>query len=47
MKKPQFIENEIYHIYNRGVEKRDIFLEKKDYFRFIHDLLNSMMKIQY
>ena len=38
MKKPQFVENEIYHIYNRGVEKRNIFTEDKDYFRFIHDL---------
>ncbi|MBI5420924.1 MAG: transposase [Parcubacteria group bacterium] len=38
MQKPQFVENEIYHIYNRGVEKRDVFMEDKDYFRFIHDL---------
>jgi len=39
MKQPEFVNNEIYHIYNRGVEKRDIFSEEKDYFRFIHDLL--------
>ncbi|MFZ5559256.1 MAG: transposase [Patescibacteria group bacterium] len=38
MKKPQFENNEIYHIYNRGVEKRKIFLKDEDYFRFIHDL---------
>ncbi len=38
MKKPQFINNEIYHIYNRGVEKRDIFLDDQDRFRFIHNL---------
>jgi len=38
MKKPQFTEDKIYHIYNRGVEKRDIFMEDADYFRFIHDL---------
>ncbi len=38
MKKPPFINNHIYHIYNRGVEKRKIFLDNKDYFRFIHDL---------
>lgn len=38
MKQPIFANNEIYHIYNRGVEKRDIFLEDKDYFRFVHDL---------
>jgi len=30
--------NEIYHIYNRGVEKRQIFLNDRDYLRFIHDL---------
>lgn len=38
MKKPQFVSNQIYHIYNRGVEKRKIFLDDTDYFRFIHDL---------
>jgi len=27
--------NEIYHLYNRGVEKRPIFLIRKDYLRFI------------
>jgi len=26
--------NEIYHVYNRGVEKRPIFLIRKDYLRF-------------
>lgn len=29
---------EIYHVYNRGVEKRDVFCERVDYIRFIHDL---------
>jgi len=38
MQKPQFAKNEIYHIYNRGVEKRKIFLDNQDYLRFIHDL---------
>ena len=38
MKKPKFIPGNIYHIYHRGVEERKIFLEEKDYFRFIHDL---------
>ena len=38
MQKPQFTEDNIYHIYNRGVEKRQIFMDKSDYFRFIHDL---------
>jgi len=38
MRKVKFINDGIYHSYNRGVEKRDIFLDKQDYFRFIHDL---------
>ncbi len=38
MKKITFENNEIYNIYNRGVEKRKIFLDDKDCLRFIHDL---------
>jgi len=38
MEKPQFENNEIYHILNRGVEKRKIFLDDKDCLRFVHDL---------
>lgn len=38
MKRPAFVINEIYHIYNRGVDKRNIFLDDHDRFRFIHDL---------
>lgn len=38
MHRPLIAINEIYHIYNRGVEKRTVFLEDKDYLRFIHDL---------
>lgn len=38
MKRPQISNGEIYHIYNRGVEKRKIFLEDEDYLRFVHDL---------
>ncbi len=29
---------EFYHLLNRGVDKRNIFLDKQDYYRFIHDL---------
>ena len=29
---------EIYHVLNRGVDKRKIFMNDRDYFRFIHDL---------
>lgn len=38
MKKPQFITNAMYHIYNRGVEKRALFMDARDYLRFINDL---------
>lgn len=34
----KFVTNSYYHVYNRGVEKRDIFMEENDYLRFIHDL---------
>mgnify|MGYP001585595635 CR=1 FL=1 len=34
----RFLTDKIYHIYNRGVEKRNIFLDNSDYTRFIHDL---------
>lgn len=32
----QYLENGFYHIYNRGVEKRDIFLDDLDYRVFLH-----------
>lgn len=32
------IVNEIYHVISRGVDKRKIFMNDKDHFRFIHDL---------
>lgn len=38
MEKPTFAVDSLYHIYNRGVEKRTIFLENGDYFRFIYNL---------
>lgn len=38
MRKLVFAQNEIYHIYNRGVEKRDVFLDDNDRLRFIHNL---------
>ncbi len=33
-----YIENGFYHLYNRGVEKRDIFLDGQDYKVFLHFL---------
>jgi putative transposase len=43
---------EIYHIYNRGVEKRPIFLNKRDYVRFLdatdyYRFVNCPMKFSY
>ena len=38
MRKPLFLNNHIYHIFNRGVDKRTIFQEEKDYLRFVHQL---------
>ena len=34
MRKTEFAANEFYHIYNRGVDKRDIFSDEADYVRF-------------
>ena len=43
MRKVPFVENEYFHIYNRGVDKRDVFLEERDFRRFLlaMDLLND------
>ena len=38
MKRPFFKENCIVHVYNRGVDKRTVFLDDGDYIRFIHYL---------
>src|SRR3989344_2475546 len=40
MVRPQFINGEIYHLYNRGVEKRNIVQNDKDRLRIIHDLFS-------
>jgi putative transposase len=47
MRKVKFGCGEYYHIYNRGVEKRDIFLEDEDYQRFLLSLkvFNSYEKV--
>jgi putative transposase len=38
MRKPPFVNGDIYHIFNRGVEKRIIFTDDSDYLRFVHSL---------
>lgn len=45
------MESLFYHTYNRGVEKRKIFLEKADYYRAVHDLyefndINAVMNLK-
>lgn len=39
MRKDQLISDNIYHVYNRGVEKRSLFINDRDYERFIDDLI--------
>jgi REP element-mobilizing transposase RayT len=38
VRKNIFVEGEYYHIYNRGVDKRDIFLDKDDLERFFQSM---------
>lgn len=38
MRKIQFQTGEYYHIYNRGVDKRDIFLDENDFIRFLRSV---------
>lgn len=56
MRKVQFANDYFYHIYNRGTDKRNIFLDEKDYSRFIHCLfefndseaiINSRLRFNY
>lgn len=38
MRKIEFAVGETYHVFNRGVDKRDIFLDDRDYYRFVKSL---------
>jgi len=38
MRRTKFAPNNFYHVYNRGVDKRDIFLEDNDRWRFLQGL---------
>jgi putative transposase len=40
MRKLTFADDGIYHVFNRGVEKRSIFLDNQDHYRFIHCLFD-------
>ncbi len=48
MRKTQFQNEYYYHIYNRGVDKRDVFLDDRDYFNFVVRLsiLNNNSKFE-
>lgn len=39
MRKQPLVVNEYYHIYNRGVDKRDIFLDEYDLKRFVESII--------
>lgn len=47
MRKEVFVEGEYYHVYNRGVDRRKIFLDDNDRQRFLHTLyvLNNFSNI--
>ena len=49
MRKEIFLENEYYHLYNRGVDKRLIFMDERDRFRFTNTLyvLNNFQDIPF
>ena len=38
MRKTKFQNEYYYHIYNRGVDKRDVFMDEKDHFRFLRSM---------
>lgn len=48
IRRQPLINKEIYHIYNRGVDKRDIFNDKNDIYRFLESIkeFNRLEKIE-
>jgi putative transposase len=38
MRKTKFVNGEYYHVYNRGVDKRNVFLDRKDFIRFLKSI---------
>ena len=49
MRKEIFVEDEYYHIYNRGVDKRIVFIDDRDRLRFLNTIyiLNNFLNIPY
>jgi len=55
-RKTQFVNDEFFHVFNRGTEKRDIFLDNRDRIRFLflilycqskHNLCNISRQVSY
>ena len=40
MRKTKFQNENFYHIFNRGVDKRVVFCDEKDYLRFLESMKN-------
>ena len=38
MRKQKLVSDSIYHVFNRGVEKRRVFMDEHDYSRFVNNL---------
>ncbi len=47
MRKTPFVSGEYYHVYNRGVDKRIIYLDDQDYFRFLKEIrfMNNLERV--
>lgn len=41
-----YIQDGVYHIYNRGIDKRDIFLDEQDYKMFLYYLKSYLLPIE-
>lgn len=48
LRKQSFVQSECYHLYNRGTDRRKIFMEKKDYehFLFLMFVCNTSKSIE-
>lgn len=46
MRKIRFAPDEYYHLYNRGVNKQDVFLDQRDYLRFIFGVLHYQSPLE-
>ena len=44
MRNTKFFTGEFYHIYNRGVDKRDIFMDVEDFYRFLKSMNDFNVK---